>query len=151
MLELMSDMLFNPLFKQEELDLWKGKSKSELAMVGDDPSAINGRVSDILMYGKDYPDGEVETISSIESVQVSDLQAFYDTYFAPNVSRLVIVGNITEKEAKANAEEYFGKWGKKNVPVASYVIPQAPAATKVAMVNKDGAPQSTINLTYPIS
>ncbi len=150
MLELMSDMLFNPLFSQEELDLWKDKNKSGLAMIADDPGSINYRVSDILMYGKEYPNGEVETVESIESVQVSDLQNFYNTYFAPNVSRLVIVGNITEKEAKTNAEKYFGKWKKKNVPIASYVIPQAPTATKVAMVSKDGAPQSTINITYPI-
>lgn len=150
MLMLMADMLFNPLFSQEELDLWRDKEKSGLAMIADNPGLICDRVSNVLMYGKEFPNGEIESVETIESIQISDLQKFYDTYFAPNVSRLVIVGNITEKEAKANAEKYFGKWKKKNVPQASYVIPQAPASTKVAMINKDGAPQSTINMTYPI-
>jgi predicted Zn-dependent peptidase len=150
MLELLSDMLFNPVFIQEELDLWKDKEKSGLSIIADNSSSINQRVSGTLMYGKNFPDGEIETVETIENVTVQDLQKFYDTYFAPNVIRLVIVGNISEKDAKANAEKYFGKWGKKDVPVASYTIPQAPASTKVAMVSKDEAPQSTINITYPI-
>ena len=151
MLELMADMLFNPVFAQDELDLWKDKNKSGLTMIADDPGLINTRVSNTLMYGKNYPNGELETVETMESVTIADLQKFYDTYFAPNVARLVIVGNITEKEAKANAEKYFGSWKKKNVPEAKYTIPQVPVSTKVAMINKDGAPQSTINITYPVN
>ncbi|MDR0660499.1 MAG: insulinase family protein [Prevotellaceae bacterium] len=151
MLTLMADMLFNPLFSQEELDLWRDKEKSGLAMIADDPGQISERVSNVLMYGKEFPYGEVESIETLESIQIADLQKFYDTYFAPNVARLVIVGNITEKEAEANAEKYFGSWKKKNVPEAKYVLPTAPASAKVAMVNKDGAPQSTINITYPLN
>lgn len=150
MLGLMSDMLFNPVFPQSELDLNKDKTKTAFKMLADDASQINSRVSSILAYGKGYPAGEVETIETVESVTITDLQKYYDTYFAPNVARLVIVGNITEKEAKANAEKYFGAWKKKDVPVTKYVIPQAPASTKVAMVSKEGAPQSSINVIYPI-
>lgn len=150
LLEIMSDMLFNPKFIQEELDLQKDKTKSGLSMIADDASTINGRVSSVLLYGKGYPDGEIETVKSVESVTLADLDNYYKTYFAPNVSRLVIVGDITLKEAKANAEKYFGKWVKKDVPVAKYELPQLPASNKVAMVNKDGAPQSAINITYPL-
>lgn len=150
LLEIMSDMLFNPKFTQEELDLQKDKTKSGLSMIADDASTINGRVSSVLLYGKGYPDGEIETVKSVESVTLADLDNYYKTYFAPNVSRLVIVGDITLKEAKANAEKYFGKWAKKDVPVAKYELPQLPASNKVAMVNKDGAPQSAINITYPL-
>jgi predicted Zn-dependent peptidase len=81
---------------------------------------------------------------------VSDLENFSNTYFAPNVTRLVVVGNVTEAEAKANIEKYFGQWQRKNVPVTAYTIPQAPSQSKVAMHSKDGAVQSVINLTYPV-
>ncbi len=150
MLELMSDMIFNPKFDQEELDLQRDKLKSGLSMVADDPSSINERVSSVLVYGKGFPAGEVQTVKSVENVTLADLENYYKTYFAPNVSRLVIVGDITLKEAKANAEKYFGKWAKKDVPVAKYTIPQLPASSKVAMVTKDGAPQSAINIAYPL-
>ncbi|MDR0296173.1 MAG: insulinase family protein [Prevotellaceae bacterium] len=150
MLELLADMILNPVFTQEELDLNKTQQKSGLQYINDDPASISSRMASALAYGKDFPSGEVETIETIDNVTVSDLELFYSTYFAPNAMRLVIVGNITEAEAKANAEKYFGMWEKKNVPETSYTIPQAPAQSKVAMFNKDGAVQSVVSLVYPV-
>ncbi len=150
-LELMSDLLLNPVFTQSEFDLNIGKAKSELSMVGDDASSVNKRVSAALTYGKEFPSGEVRTAETLDNIKVDDLQSYYNTYFAPNVARLVIVGDITEAEAKANVEKYFGKWQKKNVPVASYTIPQAPQGAQVAMVDKPGAVQSAIDVSYPLN
>lgn len=149
-LELLSDVVLNPVFNESELKLVVDKYKSGLAAMKDDASSINTRVSQILTYGKNYPDGEVETNETLDNITVTDLQNFYTTYFAPNVTRLVIVGDITEAEAKANAEKYFGKWKRKNVPVSTYIVPQLPKQTTVAMVERPGAPQSTIDISYPV-
>ena len=150
LLELLADMILNPVFTQEELDLNKAQQKSGLQYINDDPAAISSRMASALAYGKSFPNGEVETVETLDNVTVNDLELFYSTYFAPNVMRLVIVGNTTEAEAKANAEKYFGKWQKKNVSVTNYTIPQAPAQSKVAMFNKDGAVQSVVSLVYPV-
>jgi len=150
LLDLLSDMVLNPHFSQTELDLAREKAKSNLDLMNSDAGKICARLSYALAYGNQYPNGEISTKETIERITVSDLQHFYNTYFAPNVVRLVVVGNITEAEAKAHVQKYFGKWKRKNVPVTTYVIPQAPQHTKVAMYNKDGAVQSAINLCYPI-
>jgi len=151
MLELLSDMVLNPLFTQEELDLVKGQVLSGLEYINNDADQICNRISKALVYGNGYPDGEVETAETIERITLDDLYNFYNTYFAPNVTRLAIVGDITEAEARANVEKYFGEWKSKNVPVATYQIPQTPRTTKVAMYSKDGAVQSSINLSYPVN
>ena len=149
-LELLSDVILNPTFSQEEFDLILNKYQTALSSLGDDPGQINQRVSDALTYGKDYPNGEVETMETLANIHLNDLEGYYNTYFAPNVARLVIVGNVSEKEAKASAEKYFGKWKKKNVPEAKYVIPSALEAPKVAYIVKPGAVQSSIDISYPI-
>ncbi|MDL2255119.1 insulinase family protein [Parabacteroides sp. OttesenSCG-928-K15] len=149
-LEIMTDMLFNPVFTQEEFDLNIGKYKTALSSLGDDPGQITNRLATALIYGKDYPAGEVETLETLENIKLTDLEAYYATYFAPNVARLVIVGDISKKEAEKQAEKYFGKWAKKEVPVAKYVIPTAPAERKVAFANKPGAVQSAIDVCYPV-
>ncbi|MDR0560232.1 MAG: insulinase family protein [Prevotellaceae bacterium] len=149
-LELMTDILFNPVFKQEELDLNLEKTKSALASIVDDGSDINRRVSAALTYGRQFPYGEIETVKTVENVSISDLQKFYDTYFAPNVARLVIVGDVSLDEAKASAKKYFDKWQRKTVPETKYVIPQKPEKTIVAMVEKSGAVQSSIDVSYPV-
>ena len=151
MLDLLADILLNPVFSQEILDLERDKSKSGLTMINDNIAGVNDRLSQALTYGKNFPSGELETIASLEKVTLQDLENFHKTYTAPNVARLVIVGDITEAEAKAQAQKYFGKWAKKNVPVAKYTLPQAPAATQVAMVSRPGSVQSAIDISYPIS
>ncbi|MCL2738003.1 MAG: insulinase family protein [Bacteroidales bacterium] len=150
MLELLADMVLHPVFNQDELDLNKDKAKSGLEFLSSDAGSVGIRLSNALAYGSQFPSGEVETLETINRITIADLEHFYRTYFAPNVTRLVIVGNTTLAQAKANAEKHFGQWQKKDVPESKYVIPQAPAQTKVAMFHKDGAVQSIINLTYPV-
>ncbi|NDV58879.1 insulinase family protein [Bacteroides sp. 519] len=149
-LEIMTDMLFNPVFSQEEFELGLGKYKTDLSAIGDDAGNITNRIANTLVYGKGYPGGEIMTLKTLESVTLADLEAYYNTYFAPNVARLVIVGDISKKEAQKQAEKYFGKWAKKDVPVTDYVIPTAPAQNKVAFANKPGSVQSAIDVCYPV-
>ena len=150
MLEIFSEMVLQPVFNQSELDLNVSKLKSELSSVGDDISTMNRRLSSALAYGKGLPYGELATEDTYDNIKIEDLQKYYDTYFSPSVASLVMVGNISEKEARANAEKYFGKWANKNVPVTKYVIPQTPQETRVAMINKPGSVQSAIDVTYPL-
>ncbi|GHV22916.1 hypothetical protein FACS1894174_08180 [Bacteroidia bacterium] len=150
MLTLFSEILLQPVFNQDELDINLKKYKSDLTATIDDISSLNNRLSSALAYGKGFPNGELETEETFDNIKIQDLQKYYNTYFAPNVARLVIVGDVSEKEAKANAEKYFGKWAKKNVPVTKYTIPQAPKGTQIAMIDKPASVQSAINVTYPV-
>ncbi|MDR1681830.1 MAG: insulinase family protein [Candidatus Symbiothrix sp.] len=149
-LEIFADMLLNPVFLPEEFTLTRDKYNTFMQSLGDDAGQLNERVSAVLTYGKGYPDGEIETKESINNVQLGDLEKYYKTYFAPNVSRLVIVGDVSLKEAKANVQKYFSAWKKKNVPVTKYEIPALPENVKVAYVVKPGAVQSAIDISYPI-
>lgn len=150
-LEIFSDVLLHPLFSQEEFNLNIEKTRTFLSGLGDDGEQINRRVSDALTYGKGFPDGELVTKQTIENVKKTDLETYYNTYFAPNVARLVIVGDISLPEAKASVEKYLGKWSKKTVPVTQYVIPEAPASTRVAYIVKPNSVQSSIDISYPVS
>jgi predicted Zn-dependent peptidase len=150
-LDLFSDVLLHPVFTKEDFDLTLEKMKTGLSSLGDDGGEMNQRVSNVLTYGKNYPAGELTTMQSIENVELSDLETYYNTYFAPNVARLVIVGDVSLQEAKAAAEKYLGKWKKKTVPVTRHTIPSAPATTEVAYIVKPGAVQSSIDVSYPVT
>ncbi len=151
MLELFSDVLLNPVFNQSEMNLQLEQQLSELKTIGDNAGTINKRLSRALTYGKDYPGGEIVTEESLKNVTIKDLEKYHQTYFAPNVARLVIVGDITLADAKANAAKYFGNWKQKKVPVTQYAIPTAPQKNKVAFVEKSGAIQSAIDISYTIN
>jgi predicted Zn-dependent peptidase len=150
LLTIMSDILLNPAFPEQEFEKIKKQTMSALAQAKDDPNAIAANVASVLRNGKAHPYGEVETEKSIANITVDKCKEYYSTYFKPNISYLVITGDITAKEARKLAETYFGKWKQGSVPKENYALPQIPEKTNVSFVDKTGAVQSVINITYPL-
>ena len=149
-LSLMSDVLLNPTFPQEELDKVIVQTKSGLVSEKTDPNSISGKIGNILKYGADHPYGEFQSEATVEKITRADLEAYYKKYYRPNVAYLVIVGDITPEQAKIQANKYFGSWQRANVTNAKFKTPQAPAGNQVAFVPLTGAVQSVIDITYPI-
>ncbi len=150
LLEIMSDILLNPVFNQDELDKVKKQTISALAYNKNDPAAISGVVSDALFYGKDHPYGEVTTEATVGSVNVKMCEDYYDTYFRPNIAYLAIVGDMNLKEAKKLTKKYFGDWAPGEVPSKQYPIPEVPATLQVSIVDRPVAVQSVIVVGYPV-
>ncbi len=150
LLDLMSDIVLNPNFTQEELDKIVKQMLSGLAAEKDDPNAISGKVKNILYFGKDHPYGEPLTEETAKSITLDMCNEYYDTYFKPNIAYLAIVGDINKSEAKKLVEKYFGKWKSKEVPTKTYETPKSPVVNKVAIVDRASSVQSVISLGYPI-
>lgn len=150
MLEIFSDVILNPEFKQEELDKIKKQYLSNLQIQKDDPNAIADNVRKVLVFGKDHPYGEIITEETINSITIDLCKDYYDTYFRPNIGYLAIVGDITKTEAEKLVKKYFAKWEKKDVPVFNYPSAKAPLVNKVSIVDRPTSVQSVINITYPI-
>jgi len=148
-LDLMTDVLYNPVFPEEELEKSKKQIISGLAADESNPNAMASRLNSKLRYGN-HPYGEVQSQESVEHINRDLLVNYYNTYFKPNVAYLVVVGDIKVKQAKKMAEKYFGQWQKGDVPTHKYDTPIEPTEPTVAMIHKDGAVQSVVNITYPM-
>ena len=151
LLTLMSDILMNADFKQEELDKIKTQTISGLATSKDSPDAIASNVGSVLIYGKNHPYGEITTEETVEKITLEKCNEYYSTYFRPNVAYMAVVGDITLAEAKTLVNKYFSSWEKGDVPNHKYRTPTAPEQTKVAFVHKEGSTQSIVNITYPVN
>lgn len=150
-LAIMSDVLLNPTFPEEEIEKLRKQTISGLASEKTDPNSISGKISSLMNYGSNHPYGEFQTEKTVESITRADLVSFYSSYVKPNVSYLVIVGDIKADEAKMQAEKYFGGWAKGNVMGMKYKTPVEPSSNVVAFVPLPGAVQSVIDITYPIN
>jgi predicted Zn-dependent peptidase len=149
-LALMSDMLLNPTFPAEEFDKLKKQTLSGLAQAKDDPEAIASNISSVVKYGKKHPYGELSTEATVNKITVEQCRKYYQTYFKPNISYLIVVGDITPAQALAKATQYFGKWAKGTVTKTPFAAPTPPKQTLVDFVNRDGSVQSVVEITYPV-
>jgi zinc protease len=148
-LNLMADVLLNPSFPQVELDKLKKQTISGLQSNKDDANAIARNVRTKLVFG-DHPYGEITTEKTVENITIEDCKKYYETYFRPNTAYLAIVGDISVKEAKKLVEKYFGAWQQGTVPYNNFSMPAMPIQTGVALVEKVGAVQSVVNISYPV-
>ncbi len=151
LLALMSDILFNPTFPEEELEKIKTQTISGLAANKEDANSISSNVTTALVYGKNHPYGTLTTEETVGNIKIEDIKNYYQTYFKPNIAYLAIVGDINKKAAQKLVKKYFSKWEQGDIPTPSYEMPKAPEKTFVVLVDKPSAVQSVIDITYPVA
>jgi len=150
LLDVMTDVLFNPTYPQSEFEKLRKRTASNLASSKTNPEAIASNIRSVVNFGANHPYGEVQTDETIKNITVDDCKKYVDTYFRPNNAYLVIVGDITPEEAKAEVTKYFSSWKKGQIPTFKYPLPISPKGAQVRFGNKDGAVQSVINISYPV-
>ena len=144
LIDILSDVLLNPTFPQEEFDKLKAQMLSGLQANADDPDAISGNLRGATLYGLAHPYGEVMTEATVEAITVEDCKAYFDTYFRPNIAYMVIIGDITAKDAQKKLKKALNKWAPATVPQHDYAKTEVPAAQRVVMVDKPSAVQSVV-------
>jgi zinc protease len=80
----------------------------------------------------------------VQALTREDVTGFYTSHFGPADSALIFAGDITPAEARRVADQYFGKWT--GTASQAVTLPPAPEmqATHVVIVDKPGAPQTSL-------
>lgn len=149
-LDIMSDILYNPSFPQDEFDRAIEQTLTGLTQTKDDPNAIAGRIAGIVNYGKDHTYGEFASEETVKNITIDDLKNHYKKFFKPNVAYLIVVGDITKKEAQKMAKSYFGKWEKGDVVKEEFPAAKTVDKTVISLVDRPSSVQSVISISYPV-
>jgi zinc protease len=117
--DLLSDILLNPTFREEEIERKKALIKDSLKQAEEEPSFVASREFRKAVYGE-HPygrlvEGTVETISSITR---EDIINFYKTYYRPNNAIMAVVGDISAEELHGLIRRYLSSW--QNVAIPEY-------------------------------
>jgi predicted Zn-dependent peptidase len=96
-LDVLSDMLFKPKLRQEDIDREKGVIVEELNMYADNPSSHIADVFEQMVFkGRDLSHpiiGRKETINSFGS---DDFQSFLQKFYGPENLLLVVAGGLKD-------------------------------------------------------
>ncbi|MEM6966909.1 MAG: pitrilysin family protein [Bacteroidota bacterium] len=148
-LELAEEILMRPKFAQEDFDRAVKQQLEGIKSSRKNPRAIAGQAYDRLLYGKDHiyaiPTSGDET--SVAKITLEDVTSFYQKYYSPSVSELVVVGDVSKKEVMPHLQ-FLKDWKSKRVNIPSAEIKDKPEKTKIYIVDKTDAPQSEIRIGY---
>ncbi|MBI4091428.1 insulinase family protein [candidate division WWE3 bacterium] len=117
LVELMHQMIYKPLLKEEVITKEKGVIIEEINLYNDMPSHRVGNLVDSLTWpdhplGRDVA-GTKETVSSFSS---SDFVEYKNAYFQPSNAVVGLSGKFDEVQARAEIEKHFGDQKDKKTP-----------------------------------
>ncbi len=114
LLEVLSDMLLNSLFKEEEIEREKGVIIEEINMYEDTPMRKIGDIYEQHLYG-DHPLGwEIAgTRESVTSVTRQDFLSYVDAVYAPNNTVVVVAGGVEAEDVEKTVSAQLGRWQKR--------------------------------------
>lgn len=110
--EMYLDLLRNPEFRGDKLELAKEQAYTGIARRNDDVSSIVGRESAELAYGKDNPYARDEEYATVFAVQREDLVKWHQQYVQPNNIILGVSGDFDPTAMEATLRKAFDAWPK---------------------------------------
>lgn len=147
-LKLFSDVIQNPVFPQKDFDRLKQRQLINIKQEQTEPFTMGLRILPKLIYGENHAYGKPFTGSGTEStvntVTRQDAVNYHQTWFTPNNSTLLVVGDISAAELKTKLEKEFAGWKAKDVPVKNLAVVAMPDKPKVYIIDKPGAEQSVV-------
>jgi zinc protease len=147
-LEVLADILMNPMFPQDKIDLAKIEEKSAISRRNDDVSDITDREFNTLIYGKGNPYARRTEYATVDAITAEDLAAFHKRFYHPNNVILAVWGNFKVKEMGKKIAAAFAGW--KPAPLDA---PKPPAVDykydfTVNYIDKPDVNQSNIQLGH---
>ncbi len=110
-LKLLADVLRNPAFPQDKLDLAKTDMKNQIRRRNDDPNRLVAMYFANTIYGN-HPLGRMLEWSTVKGITVQDLNEYHDKYIVPNNIILGFSGDFKKDELLAKIKQYFGRLGQ---------------------------------------
>jgi zinc protease len=120
LLGLFKDVLTNPEFRQDKLDLAINQTRSAIARRNDEASAIPSRELSAILYGRDTPYGWQIEYEHLARIHREDLQQFYRRYYFPKNIMLSVYGDFSTDEMKKLLESTFADWKIEQPPVPKF-------------------------------
>ena len=147
-LPILSDILRNPTFPDDKVDLAKTELRDGIARRNESSHSILQREFNRLIYGPDSAYTRLPQYDTVNSITRGDLVAFHKQFYQPENVIIGVWGDFNTAEMRAKVEHEFGSWarGGRLKPQVPEVDAAAKMRTGVFVVNKEDVNQSEIQM-----
>ncbi|MCU1291888.1 MAG: peptidase domain protein [Bryobacterales bacterium] len=147
-LDIYADVILHPAFPETDFERQRQLQLSTIANEKATPIQMALRALPPLLFGPKHAYGLPLTGSgteeSVTGLTREDVVKFHQSWFKPNNSTMVIVGDTTLAEIKPKLEKYFAEWSAGDVPVKNVAPVPLPSKPAIYLIDKPGALHSVV-------
>lgn len=135
-LEILSDIMLNSKFAEEDIEREKSVVIEEINMSDDNPEDALDDLQAKVAYGSNplsYP--ILGTIDKVRSFDRDKIKRYISKKYTPSNSVISVCGKFDDKELRELINKYFGQWKNESNDVSSYE--KVEIQTGTAYLNKD--------------
>ncbi|MFN8257470.1 MAG: insulinase family protein [Bacteroidales bacterium] len=117
-----SDLFQIPVVSEETLEKAKTSILQETETISKQPEDKIDKITKSIIYGKDHPVLKFFSETEINAVTPLLYKEFYEKFYKPNNSFILVMGKISKDSLHFLANKNFSSWKKKEVPESSYKL-----------------------------
>jgi zinc protease len=152
-LALLADDELHPAFDAKSFDVVKAERVDALTGDATNPTHLAAVAAADALYPTGDPARAFPTPDGVKALSLDDVKSAYAASFRPDLTTIVIVGDITPERARTLVQNAFGSWQATGARPSVFPAPVANNAPMAANIPATGRLQDTVTLaeTLPLT
>jgi zinc protease len=134
--QLLADEELHPAFPAAAFQIVKQQEVGELTGTMTSPDHLTSVALNKSLYPATDPLQRFATPQTAEAVTPEDVKTYYESVYRPDMTRVVVIGDVTPEDVRATFEKYFGAWIARG-PRPDVTLPQVPKNGTASVVVPD--------------
>lgn len=148
--QLLADEELHPAFAPSAFTIVKQQAVAGLRGEMTSPDHLAQVALDDALYPPGDPFRRFATPQSTSALTLDDVKAWYAKAYRPDLTTIVVIGDVTPQLAKETIEKYFGAWSASGAKPNVYPSPVPSNAPSAVNVPATGRVQSSVELAETI-
>lgn len=110
LVKTLADVIKNPTFPQQQLQLTRKQALTNLKQDLDDPEEVAQRTFSQTVFPKTHPSYNFPSQESLQRITRADVVNFQEKHYRPDTTVLALVGDFELTQVKKLIEREFGNW-----------------------------------------
>jgi zinc protease len=123
--QLLADNVISPALPEAAFKLIQPQLAAAVAGELESPGFLAVRALETALFPKQDPVQRHASPASVTNLTIQDVREYHQRVFRPDLTTIVVIGNVTPESARTIVGKYFGPW-KASGPRPDTLFPPAP-------------------------
>ena len=125
-MELLAQNELEPALPESAFDVVRRETEAALPGALQSPGFLSSQALKAALFPSHDPELRHATPASLRALSIADVRAYYRRVFRPDMTTIVVVGNISPQRAREVVERSFGAWRAQGDPPQVELPPVPP-------------------------